>query len=102
MRDSVLAVLAFLALVPMAWPADDPPGKEKKAEKQPDISAPTEKELADRRIVFMKSALNHFSIRVGDRKEESKVGDPCLRWTNSVGEGSTAQGIVAVYAHNKG
>ena len=103
MRGSVLTVLAFLVLVPMVWPADDPPpGKEKKIEKQPDISVPTEKELADQRIVFMKSALNHFSIRVGDRKEESKVGDPCLRWTNSVGEGSTAQGIVAVYAHNKG
>jgi hypothetical protein len=86
----------------MAWPADDqPPGKEKKTEKPPDIAAPTEKELADQRIVFMKSALNHFSVRAGDRKEESKVGDPCLRWTNSVGEGATAQGIVAVYAHNK-
>src|SRR5580698_7527300 len=103
MRGSVLVVLAFLVLVPKAWPADDPPpGKEKKTEKQPDISAPSEKELADKRIVFLKSALNRFSIRVGDRKEESKVGDPCLRWTNSVGEGDTAQGIVAVYALNKG
>jgi hypothetical protein len=103
MRSSVPAVLTFLVMVPMAWPADDPPpGKEKKTEKQPDISAPTEKELADKRIVFMKSALDHFSIRVGDRKENSRVSDPCLRWTNSVGEGDTAQGIVAVYAHNKG
>jgi hypothetical protein len=101
MRNSVLAVLAFLVLVPAAWTADEPV-KEKKTEKQPDISAPSEKELADRRIVFMKSALDHFSIRVGDRKEASKVGNPCLRWTNSVGDGDTAQGIVAVYTHNKG
>ena len=80
--------------------ADDPPPANKKVEKQPDIAPPTEKELAEKKMMFMKSALGHFTIKVGNQKEQAKVGDPCLRWTNPVS--GAADGIVAVYSHNGG
>jgi hypothetical protein len=90
----LIPALAFGSLVPTLL-ADNPP-----ADKKPDIAPPTEKELTDKRVVFMKAALSHFTIQVGDSKEPAKVGDPCLRWTNPLGAG--ADGIVAVYAHNGG
>jgi hypothetical protein len=88
--------LYFIATVLFA---EDPPPT-KKVDKQPDIAPPTEKELADKRMVFMKSALAHFTIQVGDRKEQAKVGDPCLRWNNPIS--TAADGIVGVYSHNGG
>lgn len=80
--------------------ADDPPPAEKKVDKPADIAPPTAKELAEKRMVFMKSALAHFTIQVGERKEQAKVGDPCLRWNNPIS--TAADGIVAVYSHNNG
>lgn len=58
------------------------------------------KELADKRMVFMKAALSHFTMQVGGRKEASKVADPCLRWTDPVSDAT--DGVLAVYAHNGG
>jgi hypothetical protein len=66
----------------------------------PDIAPPTAKELADKRMVFMKTALARYTIQVGERKEPAKVGDPCLRWTNPLG--TAVDGVIAVYAHNGG
>src|SRR5262245_23157709 len=103
MRLSHLACFGLLLVLVLgpAGPrliADEPPAK--KDEKAPDLAPPTAKELADKRMVFMKSALSHFTIQVGERKELSKVADPCLRWTDPV-TGAT-DGVLAVYAHNCG
>ena len=73
----------------------------KKEDAKSDIGPPTEKDLADKRMIFMKSALARFTIKVGNRKEPATVGEPCLRWTNPVGNGG-ADGIVAVYAYQGG
>jgi hypothetical protein len=67
-----------LLLVPVLVPtgplllADEP---KKAEEKAPDLVPPTAQELADKRMAFMKTALSHFSIQVGDRKDASKVAD---------------------------
>ncbi len=94
-----IPTLAIASSVPALF-ADDPPPK-KSGGKPADIAPPTEKELTDTRMVFMKNALARFTIQVGDRKEPAKVADPCLRWTNPIGSNG-ADGIVAVYAHNGG
>jgi hypothetical protein len=70
------------------------------AEEPPDIAPPTADELAGKRMEFMKKALSHFTIQVGERREPAKVGDPCLRWTNPLG--TAVDGVLAVYAHNGG
>jgi hypothetical protein len=93
----LLAALA-VALERSGLRADDPPLK--KEGKGAEIAPPTEKELADKRMVFMKTALARYTVRVGDRKEAGKVGDPCLRWTNPIG--TAPDGVVAVYAYNGG
>jgi hypothetical protein len=49
---------------------------------------------------FMKTALGRYTVQVGDRKEPTRVGDPCLRWTNPIS--MVADGIVAVYVHKGG
>jgi hypothetical protein len=90
-----LISVAFLIRLPLF--ADDP---KKPADKAPDLATTVDKELSDRRLAFMKSALSHFTIQVGDRKETSKAADPCLRFTDPVSK--TVDGVVAVYAHNGG
>ncbi len=79
-------------------PADKTDGK------RPALAPPTAKELADKRMKFMKAALARYTVQVGEQKEPAEVGDPCLRWTNPVGENPTGiiDGIVAVYAHKGG
>lgn len=100
MRSPRLACFGLL-LVPALVPAgsqlvaDEPPAK-----KTPDLAPPTAEQLADKRMTFMKGALARFTIRVGDRKEESKVADPCLRWSDAVS--NATDGVIAVYAHNGG
>jgi hypothetical protein len=92
----VLAPAVFSVV--FALRADDPPTKPEG--QAPEIAPPTEKELADKRMVFMKTALSRYTVQVGARKEPAKVGDPCLRWTNPIG--TAPDGIVAVYAYNGG
>jgi hypothetical protein len=94
----LIPTLAPCPVVP-ALRADDPPA-DKTGGNPPDIAPPTAKELADRRMVFMKTALARYTVQVGERKELAKVGDPCLRWTNPIG--TAPDGVVAVYAHNGG
>jgi hypothetical protein len=96
-----LVLIPALALCPVvpALLADDPPD-DKKGEKPPAIAPPTAKELADQRMQFMKKALAHYTVQVGEQKEPAKVGDPCLRWTNPIS--GVADGIIAVYAHHGG
>jgi hypothetical protein len=94
-----LLLVPVLVLAGPQLPTDEPPAQ-KAEEKAPDLAPPTAKELADKRMAFMKSALAHFTIQVGDRKEPAQVGDPCLRWTDPVS--NAADGVVAVYAHNGG
>jgi hypothetical protein len=96
MRSRYLACfcLLSLALIAVGQPA------KKADEKPPDLVPPTAKELSDKRMVFMKGALSRFTIQVGDRKEASKVADPCLRFTDPVS--NSLDGIIAVYAHKGG
>jgi hypothetical protein len=94
-----LLVIFALCLLGSTLLADDPPA-DKKEEKAPDIAPPTARELADRRMQFMKTVLGRFTIQVGERKEPATVGDPCLRWTNPIG--GAPDGIIAVYAHKGG
>jgi hypothetical protein len=106
-RTSVIRFGLLLGLIPTLAPgsvvpalrADDPPANRADG-KPPDIAPPTAEELADRRMVFMKTALARYAVQVGERKEPAKVADPCLRWTNPIG--MAADGVVAVYAHNGG
>jgi hypothetical protein len=98
MRRTSLVCLGLL-LLPVLVTADEPPAK-KPDEKAPDLAPPTTKELAEKRMVFMKSALSHFTVQVGDRKEASKVADPCLRWSDAIS--NATDGVLAVYAHNGG
>jgi hypothetical protein len=91
-----LLLVPVLVLAGPQLRADEPPAR-KAEEKAPDLAPPTAKELADRRMAFMKSALSHFTIQVGDRQEPARVAAPCLRWTDPVS--NSADGVVAVYAH---
>ena len=92
---SCFVLLLVLAPAGPQLLADEPPAK-----KVEDLAPPTAKELADKRMVFMKSALSHFTIQVGNRKEASRAADPCLRFTDPVS--NSTEGVVAVYAHNGG
>jgi hypothetical protein len=94
----LLPILVPCSVVP-ALLAEDRPA-DKTGGKPPDIAPPTAQELADKRMVFMKSALSHYTIQVGGRKEPATVADPSLRWTNPIG--ASAEGVIAVYAHNGG
>jgi hypothetical protein len=102
MRPTSLVIFGLL-LVPVLIPAgpqllaEEP---KKAEEKAPDLAPPTEKELSEKRMTFMKSALSRYTIQVGNRKEASKVADPCLRWNDPVS--NSTDGVVAVYAHNGG
>jgi hypothetical protein len=65
-----------------------------------ELLAALDEDLADKRMAFMKSALSHFTIQVGNRQEPARVAAPCLRWTDPVS--NSADGVVAVYAHHGG
>jgi hypothetical protein len=94
----LIPTLAPCSVVP-ALLAGDPPA-DKVGEKPPDIAPPTAKELAVKRMQFMKTALARYTVHGGERKEPAKVADPCLRWTNPIG--GAPDGVVAVYAHKGG
>lgn len=95
----VLAPALALYWVVPALLADDPPAN-KAIEKPPAIAPPTAKELAEERMKFMKTALAHYTVQVGQEKVPAKVGDPCLRWSNPIS--GDPDGIIAVYAHEGG
>jgi hypothetical protein len=103
-RYLVIGVTLFATITLAAsLRADDPPPVVKKGESEkPDVRPPTDKELTDERMVFMKSALGRYSIRVGDRKERAPVLDPCLRWSLPNGAFGAAYGIVSVYSYKGG
>jgi hypothetical protein len=94
----LILILAPCPVVP-ALLAEDPPA-DKAGGKPADIAPPTARELADRRIQFMKTALDRYTVEVGGRKEPARVADPCLRWTNPIG--GAPDGVVAVYAQKAG
>jgi hypothetical protein len=97
----LLVLIPALALCSVALPplAGDTPD-DKAGGKPPRLAPPTAKELADKRMQFMKTALARFKVQVGERKEPAKVADPCLRWTNPLG--TSVDGAIAVYAHDGG
>jgi hypothetical protein len=97
-RLCLVLILAPCSVVPVLL-AEEPPA-EKTGGKPPDIAPPTDKEMSDKRMRFMKTALARFTVHVGERKGPAKVGDPCLRWTNPIG--GAPDGIVAVFAHEGG
>lgn len=96
-----LVLIPAVALCPLATTllAEDPPA-DKTDEKHPGVAPPTAKEMAEKRMQFMKAALARYTIQVGGEKEPATVGDPCLRWSNPIGGAS--DGIIAVYSHKGG
>jgi hypothetical protein len=96
MRPFYLICLCVMPITVLAQELPSP----KEDVRAPGLAPPTAKELADKRMVFMKSALSHFTIQVGNRKEPAKVADPCLRFTDPVS--NSTDGIIAVYAHGNG
>lgn len=94
----VILILAAIGSV-SARNADDPP-PDQSGSKQAETAQSAEKDLADKRLAFMKMALARFAIQVEDRKEPAKLVDTCLRWTNPIGTAS--DGIIAVYAFKEG
>lgn len=93
-----IAVVVFTPLAPAV--GDDRASSTLQQETAPDISPPTKEDLADKRIIFSKSALAQYTVLVGDRPEPAKVSDPCLRWSNPVG--AVRDGILAVYTFDGG
>jgi hypothetical protein len=91
-------LLTGLSIAASSFADDAPPGKPSKTE--PDIAPPTKDELAEQRMVFIKSALARYTVQVGDRKEPAKVSDPCLRWSNPLS--GEKDGVLAVFAYNAG
>jgi len=97
-RLVLISALALCSVVSVLL-GDEPPA-DKTGRKPPTIAPPTEKELADERMQFMKKALGRYTIQVGEQKEPATVGDPCLRWTNPIN--GAPDGVVAVYAYKGG
>ena len=96
-----LALLMTLAACQFASPSrgSDPPDS-KSGEKREDLAPPTKAELTDQRMIFMKAALSRFAVKLGDREEPARVGDPCLRFTNPLTD--VTDGVVALYAFDRG
>jgi len=97
-RDlGLLFTIIVTSLVPSLSGDDKSAPREEPA---PDIAAPTKEDLADQRMVFIKSALGQYTIRAGDRNEPARVSDPCLRWSNPVS--GTKDGALAVFTFDGG
>jgi len=62
--------------------------------------AATTNDASDPRMAFMKKALARFTIKVGERDDLGKVGEPCFRLTNPIT--GVKDGVIAVYAANGG
>jgi hypothetical protein len=93
----LLAVVAC-SVAPPALGND--PVRDKSDNDGPDAAAPARQDEADQRMMFMKSALAQYTIKVGDRKEPGKVGEPCFRLTNPLT--NVKDGVIAVYSANGG
>lgn len=96
----VLLVIVGLSSQAPVPAGDDKPAPARNDGVEPDIAPLSEEDLADQRMVFMKSALGQYTIQVGDRKEPARVSDPCLRWSNPVSR--TKDGILAVFTFDGG
>jgi hypothetical protein len=96
-----IPILASISIVATLRADDPPPNKKGEAEKA-EVRPPTAEELSDTRMVFMKSALGHFSIQVGNRKQPATVLDPCLRWSVTNGAYGLTFGVVSVYSYKGG
>ncbi len=96
-----LVVLTPLVACSVAVPVlgDDPP-REKSDGESPETAPSKEDDVADLRMAFMKSALAQYTIKVGDRKEPGKVGEPGFRLTNPLT--GVKDGVIAVYSTNGG
>src|SRR5579872_831414 len=92
--------IAGCSLSPSLSGDDKPP--DKRGENVTDAGLPPENDLTNRRIAFAKQGLARFTIKVGDRKEEAKASDPCLRWSYPGSRTKDGDGIIAVYAFNGG
>lgn len=94
----LVAVVVLTALSP-AFGDDAAPSSPQK-EPAPDIAPPTKKDLADPRMIFIKSVLARYTVQVGDRAEAAKVSEPCLRWSNPIND--IRDGALAVFTFDGG
>src|SRR5579863_4471856 len=99
-REFVMCVAAVgcVALLPAFGDDKVPSGKQQ--EKSPDIGPPTKEDLADPRMIYIKSVLSRFTVEVGGREAAAKTSDPCLRWTNPIND--IRDGALAVYTFEGG
>jgi hypothetical protein len=74
----VLPATVILSTLSPAF-GDDKAPPIKKGEKEPDIAPPSKENLANPRMVFIKTVLARYTVLVGDRQEGAKVSDPCSR-----------------------
>jgi hypothetical protein len=70
----LIPALSFCSLLPTLF-AEDPPTT-KGGGKESDIAPPSEKDLVDKRVLFMKTALSRFTIQVGTERSQPKLASP--------------------------
>jgi hypothetical protein len=99
-HEFVLFVSAVVLTALSTALADERTPASQKQEKAPDIGAPTKEDLADPRMIFIKSVLSRYTVQVGDRNDVAKVSEPCLRWSNPVSD--IRDGALAVFTFGGG
>jgi hypothetical protein len=95
----LLVVVVILTSLSLVFGNDIAP-ESKKGEKAPDIGPPTKEDLADPRMIFIKTVLERYTVLVGDREDAAKVSIPCLRWSNPVSD--IRDGALAVFTFDGG
>src|SRR5258708_6738736 len=83
---------------PGSGDANAPPHRPK--EKGPRLAPPTKEDLADPRMIYIKSVLSRYTVEVGGREGAATTSDPCLRWTNPIND--IRDGALAVFTFDGG
>jgi len=94
----IVTVIGLASSSPAFGEEKTPPGKQQ--ERAPDLAPPTKEELADPRMVFIKSVLARHTVQVGDREEPARVSELCLRWSNPIN--NIQDGALAVFTFDGG
>jgi hypothetical protein len=79
---------------------DDKPPSSRQQRKVADLAPPTKEDLADPRMIYIKTVLSRYTVEVGGREGAAKTSDPCLRWTNPIND--IGDGALAVFTFDGG
>lgn len=99
-HEFVLLFAVVLATTMSPVSGDDKTPSSKQKEQGADLAPPTKEDLADPRMIYIKTVLSRFTVEVGGREGAAKTSDPCLRWTNPINE--IRDGALAVYTFDGG